>query len=155
MTATFAQLDSATCSIARATSVLGDRWTVLVVRDVLNGVRRFDALADHLGVSRDVLSRRLTALMEAGVLERTDYREDAQRPRAEYRLTDAGRELVPVLVALLDWGDKHLARPEGAPAVVRHECGAPVRVRLVCDDGHVVEDVRTTRLEPGPGARPR
>lgn len=155
MTATFAELDSATCSIARATGLLGDRWSILVVRDVLNGVRRFDALADHLGVSRDVLRRRLAALVDAGVLERVEYREDGQRPRAEYRLTDAGLELVPVLVAFLDWGDRHLPGADGPPAVVRHECGAPVRSRLVCADGHVVEDARETRLEPGPGARQR
>ncbi len=155
MTTTFAELDSATCSIARATGLLGDRWSILVVRDVLNGVRRFDALAQHLGVSRDVLRRRLAALVDAGVLERVEYREEGQRARAEYRLTDAGLELVPVLVAFLDWGDRHLGDDAGAPAVVRHDCGAPVRAQLVCADGHVVEDARRTRLEPGPGARRR
>ena len=150
----FSDFESGTCSVARSVEVLGDRWTVLVLRDVFNGVRRFDELASHLGIARDVLTKRLAALVDDGVLERVPYQEPGSRRRYEYRLTEAGRDLRPVLIALIEWGDRYRAGVDGAPIVVTHdECGAPVHVALECDNGHRIEQPTRLRLRPGPGAR--
>lgn len=131
--------DSARCSVARATEVLGDRWTVLVLRDLFNGIRRFDDLAAHLGIARNVLARRLAALADAGVVTRTPYREPGRRERHEYRLTAAGRDLRPVLLALTAWGDVHRPDPQGPPLRFEHDgCGAPVGLELRCAHGHTV-----------------
>jgi DNA-binding HxlR family transcriptional regulator len=150
--------DSRTCSIARTLDVVGDRWTVLLLRDLANGVRRFDDLATHLGVARDVLTRRLNALVEHGVIEKVAYQEPGVRTRHEYHLTTAGAELRAVLVAFMDWGDRHLAGPEGPPMSLRHEgaggCDAPVHAELVCAAGHAVHPDQT-RLVPQAGARLR
>ena len=148
--------DSGTCSVARTVSVLGDRWTILVLRDVFNGVRRFDDLQSHLGIARDVLSKRLGALVAEGVVDRVPYREPGSRTRYEYRLTEAGRDLRPVLLALIEWGDRYRAEGAGPPlSVIHDECGAPVRVVLECDVGHRIRPHTRLRLEPGPGARRR
>lgn len=148
----YSQLDSRTCSIARTAALIGDEWTVLVLRDLFNGVRRFDDLAAHLGVARNVLTRRLSALTDAGLVRRVPYREPGRRERHEYRLTDSGRELRPVLLALMAWGDEHLAGEAGPPATVEHDgCGAPVRVELRCSAGHQVEPGTRLRTVPGPG----
>lgn len=150
----FSAYDSGTCSIARTLALIGDRWTILVLRDVANGVRRFDELTGHLGVARNILSSRLARLTEAGLVERAAYREPGERERHEYRLTVPGRELIPVLVAIMQWGDRHLAGPEGPPVVVRHDgCGAPVRAVLTCAEGHELGNRPRLRLEPGPGSR--
>src|ERR1700730_10383046 len=105
----YSAYDSDTCSIARTLALVGDRWTLLVLRDVANGVRRFGDLADHLGIARNVLSSRLTALTRAGLVERTAYRVAGERERHEYRLNGSGRELIPILLAFMDWGDRNLA----------------------------------------------
>ena len=105
--------DSRRCSVARTAEVIGDGWAVLVLRDVFNGIRRFDELAEHLGVARNVLTRRLAALVEAGVLTREPYREPGARVRHEYRLTAAGRDLLPVILAMVAWGDRYRAGPRG------------------------------------------
>jgi DNA-binding HxlR family transcriptional regulator len=148
--------DSGTCSIARTLALVGDRWTLLVLRDVANGVRRFDELASHLGIARNVLSRRLGALTEAGLVERSAYREPGERERYEYRLSGPGRELIPILLAFMDWGDRNLAGPEGPPAVARHAgCGARIRVSVTCEEGHELGQRPRLRLEPGPGSRMR
>ena len=143
------------CSVARALEVVGDKWTLLVLRDAFNGVRRFDDLQRRLGAARTVLSARLATLVDQGVLDKVPYREPGQRERYEYRLTDKGRDLQPVLVALLRFGDKHLADPDGPPVALHHrDCGAAVEVRFVCEDGHVLESPRELRSSAGPGARP-
>lgn len=148
------ELDSTRCSVARTASVVGDAWTVLVLRDLFNGIRRFDDLAMHLGIARNVLTRRLAALTEAGVVVRAPYREPGRRERQEYRLTDAGRDLRPVLLAMLAWGDAHRADPQGPPMLVEHDgCGAPVHVALHCDRGHRIEKGTRLRAVPGPSAR--
>jgi len=148
--------DSDVCSIARTLALIGDRWTLLVLRDVANGVGRFDELADHLGVARNVLSRRLARLTEHGLVERAAYREEGARERHEYRLTAPGRELVPILLAFMTWGDRHLAGPEGPPVIVRHaDCGTPIRVSLTCEEGHQLGGRPRLLLEPGPGSRLR
>ncbi|GAA4861715.1 winged helix-turn-helix transcriptional regulator [Actinomycetospora straminea] len=145
-------LDSGACSIARTMTVLGEPWTVLVVRDLLHGVRRFDDLVAHLGIARTVLARRLAVLAEAGLVETAEYREPGRRARREYRLTAAGQDLRPVLMALMEYGDRH--RADAPPVVVRHEgCGEPVTMVAECRAGHRVGTGDRVRSTPGPGAR--
>ncbi|MFC3501876.1 winged helix-turn-helix transcriptional regulator [Micromonospora krabiensis] len=144
------------CTIARAMEVLGERWTLVVLREVFNGVRRFDDMRVRTGIPRQVLTNRLATLVDQGVLRREPYREPGSRVRHEYRLTEKGLDLWPVLVAVLGWGDRYLADPEGSPlAVVHRDCGAPVDVVLRCADGHEVGEARDVLPTPGPGARRR
>jgi len=148
--------DSSACSIARTLEQIGDRWVLLILRDVANGVRRFDQLADHLGIARNVLSRRLATLTAAGLVTRTAYRDEGSRERHEYRLSEAGRELIPILLAFMGWGDRHLAGSDGPPALPVHaRCGAPVRVSVICEAGHDLGERPHLHLEPGPGSRVR
>jgi DNA-binding HxlR family transcriptional regulator len=129
------------CSAARTLEVVGERWSLLVLRELLLGVRRFEGIRAATGAPRAVLADRLRALVDAGILIRREYRDEGARARAEYRLTDAGRELQPVVTALMQWGDKHRPPPGGPPLRIDHAgCGAPVHTRLVCDDGHVLAD---------------
>lgn len=147
------ELDSTRCSVARTAALVGDAWTVLVLRDLFNGIRRFDDLAVHLHIARNVLTRRLAHLTDAGLVDRVPYREPGRRVRHEYRLTAAGRDLRPVILAMLAYGDTHLAGPEGPPMRVEHVgCGAPVHVALHCAEGHLVEPDTRLRTVPGPGA---
>ncbi|MGI5130000.1 winged helix-turn-helix transcriptional regulator [Pseudonocardia sp. CA-107938] len=95
--------------MARAAELVADRWTVLVLGDLLDGIHRFDDLAAHLGIARNVLTRRLCTLVDAGLVARVPYRSDGSRTRHEYRLTPAGRDLDTALAALREWGDVHLA----------------------------------------------
>ncbi|SCF24631.1 winged helix-turn-helix transcriptional regulator [Micromonospora chokoriensis] len=144
------------CTIARAMEILGERWTLVVLREVFTGVRRFDDMRVRTGIPRQVLTNRLAGLVEEGVLAREPYREPGSRVRHEYRLTEKGLDLWPVLVAVLGWGDRYLADPEGPPLTVAHrDCDAPVRVELRCADGHDVERTRDVVPRPGPGARRR
>ena len=92
------------CSVQRTMDVIGEKWTMIVLREVFNGVRRFDQMRRHTGISDPVLSARLRTLVEAGILDTVPYREEGRRTRNEYRLTDKGRDLYPILVALLQWG---------------------------------------------------
>jgi DNA-binding HxlR family transcriptional regulator len=149
------ELDSGACSIARTMAVIGEPWTVLVLRDLLNGIRRFDELVDHLGIARNVLTRRLGTLVDAGLVETREYREPGRRARREYRPTTAGRDLRAVLIALMAYGDRHHAGVDGPPAVVEHDCGAVVTVQEVCADGHVLGPRDRVRTVPGPGSRRR
>jgi DNA-binding HxlR family transcriptional regulator len=147
--------DPGNCSVTLTMDVVGKPWILLVLREVFRGLCRFDEIQRHIGVSPPVLSRRLTAMVEAGLLERVPYREDGNRERSEYHLTDAGRELFPVLLALRDWGDAHLACENGPATVYRHEnCGAEVHVAMYCEDGHLIPGRAEIVPEPGPGARP-
>src|SRR5215213_5631670 len=122
--------DNQVCSIAGALELVGERWTLLILRDVFLGVRRFDDFQRDLGIARNVLQSRLERLVEEGVLERRQYQD---RPvRHEYRLTEKGMDLWPVVVALMKWGDRHLY-PDGAPVVMEHRgCGGEVDDRRVC-----------------------
>ena len=129
------------CSVARTLDVIGERWSLLVLREVFLGVRRFESIRHATGAPRAVLAERLRSLVDAGVLVRREYREEGARTRHEYRPTDAGRELQPALTALMQWGDKHLPVPGGPPLIVAHaECGGSVRAHLVCEHGHVLDD---------------
>ncbi|BCJ67850.1 winged helix-turn-helix transcriptional regulator [Polymorphospora rubra] len=144
------------CTIGRAMAILGERWTVVVLREVFNGVRRFDDMRERTGIPRQVLTNRLATLVGQGVLRREPYREPGARLRHEYRLTDKGLDLWPVLVAVLEWGDRYLADPEGPPLSTAHrDCGAPVRAVLRCAAGHDVTEPRDVLPRPGPGARRR
>lgn len=147
--------DSATCSIARTLELVGDRWSLLLLRDLFNGVHRFDDLRGHVGVSRDVLTKRLAGLVDAGLVERRAYRVEGERGRASYHLTGAGKDLQPVLVALMAWGDRHLAGDEAPPARLEHVgCGGAVTVALACEGDHPVAR-RDVRLLPTESARRR
>lgn len=147
-------LDSGTCSIARTLELVGAPWTLLVLRDMFNGMRRFDELADHLGIARNVLARRLAKLVTDGLVTRTEYREPGRRARHEYRLTPAGRDLLPVLIAVKDFGDRHLSGPEGLPVDVAHAaCGSQVHIRLECESGHSLAPTDRLTASAGPGAR--
>jgi DNA-binding HxlR family transcriptional regulator len=129
------------CSVARTLDVIGERWSLLVLREVFLGVRRFESIRHATGAPRAVLAERLRSLVDAGVLVRREYREEGARTRHEYRPTDAGRELQPALTALMQWGDKHLPVPGGPPLILEHaECGGSVRAHLVCEHGHVLDD---------------
>jgi DNA-binding HxlR family transcriptional regulator len=128
-----------TCSIARSLDVVGERWALLVVREVALGVRRFADIREATGAPPAVLADRLRTLVALGVLATRPYREPGARTRTEYVLTDAGRELQPVLTALMDWGDRHLSGPDGPPVTTSHVgCGAAVHAELRCADGHPV-----------------
>ncbi|MBS44208.1 MAG: transcriptional regulator [Nocardioides sp.] len=143
------------CQVARAMAVLGERGTLVVLREVFNGVRRFDDVQRHSGMSRQVLSNRLALLVEHDILRRVPYQVDGGRTRHEYRLTPKGFDLYPVLAAVADWGARYYAGPEGPPVTLAHrDCGAPVHSALVCEDGHRLDDARDVAPRPGPGARP-
>lgn len=123
--------DGQVCSVARSLEVVGERWTLLVVRDVLLGRHRFDELVESLGVTRTVLSARLRTLVDEGVLERRAYQDNP--PRFEYHLTDKGRGLLPVIAHLMWWGDRHYPDPGGPPRVLRHrDCGGSVGADFSC-----------------------
>ena len=146
--------DPANCAIGAAVGILGERPTFLVLREVFNGVRRFDDMQRRTGMPRQVLSHRLGRLVEEGLLRKMPYRESGQRRRDEYRLTDKGLDLYPVLVALMQWGDRYAVGPAGPPVLLRHrDCGEPVHLQLSCRAGHVVESARQVTPMPGPGAR--
>ena len=146
--------DSATCSIAKTAQILGDRWSVLVVRNLFNGVRRFDALQQHLGIARDVLTKRLALLVDEGIVERRAYQPEGARTRHEYALTPAGRDLRTVMVALMDWGDAHRPGQDGPPMSLRHrDCGAEIHAQLTCADGHDIEPTTRAELVPLAGAK--
>jgi DNA-binding HxlR family transcriptional regulator len=144
---------SSNCSIARTLGVVGEKWTLLVLREAFYGVRRFDDFHAVLGCARNLLSARLKTLVAQGLLEKQAYRDDRGRQRHEYRLTDKGRDLFPAVVALMQWGDRWAAEDDG-PAVLLHhrDCGERVSVQLRCDGGHGPLGAREVRAVPGPGA---
>jgi DNA-binding HxlR family transcriptional regulator len=122
--------DDQVCSLARALEVVGERWTLLIVRDALLGLRRFDEFTASLGIARNVLAARLNTLVEHGVFERVRYSERPER--YEYRLTGRGTELGTAVIALMQWGDRHLS-PQGPPRLIEHDrCGGSVRVGFTC-----------------------
>lgn len=128
----------------------------MVLREIFNGVRRFEEMREHTEIPRQVLTNRLALLVEQGVLRREPYREPGERLRHEYRLTEKGFDLYPVLVAVWEWGDRYLADPEGSPVEMAHRgCGATVSAALRCADGHDIDSPRDVITRPGPGARRR
>jgi len=127
------ELDQQPCSLARTLSVVGDRWTLLILRECFLGIRRFDEFEKRLGVTRHLLADRLKKLVEARVLDKVAYQ--ARPVREEYRLTEKGRDLYPAVLALVNWGDRHMSDEHGAP--IRHvhrTCGHPMHGVLVCSE---------------------
>jgi DNA-binding HxlR family transcriptional regulator len=149
------RIDPANCSVARALSVVGERWSLLIVREALDGAHRFAEFQSRLGIARNLLSTRLDTLVAAGVLRRVPYQEPGDRQRHEYHLTEQGQALRPTLIALLQWADDYLPAPEGPSVVVRHrpDCEEPVLVVLECAGGHTHLSPQDVYRAPGPGAR--
>jgi DNA-binding HxlR family transcriptional regulator len=119
------------CSVARTLDIVGEKWALLAVREVFLGNRRFDEMIRQTGAPRDTLAARLRTLVETGILERRRYSEHPAR--YEYYLTEVGKDLYPVILTLRQWGDSHLAGADGPPLVFTHDCGHPLRARLVCE----------------------
>ncbi len=140
--------DGQHCSVARALEVVGERWTILILRDAFLGVRRFDDFQRSLGIARNVLNTRLQRLVDAGLLERRRYQ--VRPERHEYRLTDMGLDLWPSILALMQWGDRHLAGPDGPPVRLEHrECGGGVDERRACERCGEVLGPRDVRVLTG------
>ena len=143
--------DDRPCSIQRSLDVLGDRWTILIMRDAFRGIRRFDEFRRDLDIARPVLTDRLNRLVDAGVLMRRQYCE--RPPRFEYRLTQKGAALSPTLVALMRWGDDWLS-DDGPPTVLFHDtCGKPLDQTFVC--WHCDETFSPTEIASRPGIATR
>ncbi len=144
------------CPVQRTLDVIGEKWTLLILRDAVNGVRRFDDFHRHIGLSEAVLSDRLRKLTAAGILKTVPYQEPGSRPRNEYRLTHKGWDLWPVLMALTQWGETYTLGPDGPPLDIRHtDCDAPVRVVVQCSTEHTTLTPREVTARPGKGARLR
>jgi DNA-binding HxlR family transcriptional regulator len=146
--------DSANCAIGAAVAVIGERSTFLVLREAFNGVRRFDDMQRRTGMARQVLSDRLARLVQEDLLRKVPYRASGQRTRHEYRLTQKGLDLYPVLVAMMEWGNQHAVGAAGPQVELLHrDCGQPARLQLACAAGHILESAREITPVPGPGAR--
>ena len=139
------------CSVAQCLEVIGEWWSMLIVRDAFLGVTRFDQFQSRLGISRNILNQRLSRLVDEGVLTRVPYSEHP--PRYDYRLTDKGRDLWPVLTAMRQWGDRYAA-PDGPPVVIEHTagCGHRVDAVMVCSDCGTPLGPREVKASRGPGA---
>jgi DNA-binding HxlR family transcriptional regulator len=148
-----ARADEVYCSIARSLQVFGDRWTLLVLREVFAGRTRFSEFRAELGIAPDVLTQRLITLTEAGIVEKRPYREATSRVRFGYHLTEAGEDVKIVLGALQQWGDTHRAHPDG-PLVrrVNARSGRPLRVAFVDDLG---DETALTDVDIGAPVSPR
>jgi DNA-binding HxlR family transcriptional regulator len=145
--------DNQACSVARALEAIGDRWTLLVIRDLFLGLRRFEHLQRDLGVARNVLTDRLGRLVEEGIVERRLYQERPER--YEYRLTAKGLDLWPVMITLMQWGDRHSPDQQGAPAVVVHRnCGGEVDERFNCRRCGEPMDARSAQVRRRPDLMP-
>ncbi|MFI6499974.1 winged helix-turn-helix transcriptional regulator [Nonomuraea typhae] len=141
------------CSIERTLDIVGEKWTFLVLREAFSGVRRFADMQAMTGAPRQVLSARLARLVDEGLLRKEPYREPGQRQRDEYRLTEKGRDLYPLLVALMHFGDKYLSDDAGPAVSLTHrDCGALIEQHFRCAEGHEVSGPREVTPVPGSGA---
>jgi DNA-binding HxlR family transcriptional regulator len=145
--------DPRPCSIARTLDIVGEKWALLAVREVFLGNRRFDEMVRHTGAPRDTLAARLRTLVGTGILERQRYSDHPAR--FEYRLTDAGRDLYPVIVTLMRWGDKYLAGEDGPPLVLHHHCGHQVTAQVICQACGEPLRPRDTKALTAAGEPPR
>ncbi len=141
------------CSIARTLEMVGERWTILVIREVFNGNRKFSEMHRSLGVARNVLTARLQRLVDEDILERRPYSERPER--YEYFLTEKGLDLWPVMISLMFWGDKHEPLPGGRPSIVVHkgDCGGEIDDRRICTKCGKQLSVREARAIEGPGLK--
>jgi len=147
-----AAMSDIVCSIARTLDVVGERWTPLILRDLFVGVNRFEDIRRDLGIASNVLTARLDALRQSGIVEARVYQSNPVRH--EYVLTEQGRDLYPVLTMLISWGDKWLAGPAGPPAVAVHrDCGQPTTGVVVCGDCATPLTADNVYWRHGPGAR--
>ncbi|HGC5848618.1 helix-turn-helix domain-containing protein [Serratia ureilytica] len=130
----------ALCGLAQAADLLGDRWTLLILRESFYGVRRFEDLRENIGASRQALSNRLNAMVEQELLAKRAYREPGERERHEYVLTDKGRSLGPILVALMAWGHRHILHDTPHVQLVDKRSGLPVQLAFIDAQAHVVPE---------------
>jgi DNA-binding HxlR family transcriptional regulator len=145
-----ASFDDMNCSIAQSLEVIGEWWTLLILRDAFLGVTRFEEWQERLGIARNILTKRLDTLVEHGVMERRYY--DENRGRADYKLTEKGKALWPVLVTIRQWGDEWVTGTEQAPVTLLHTtCGAPTTAHLACDHCGDWLERRDVRVIEGPG----
>lgn len=145
-------LDKQTCSMSRTLSVIGDRWTLLILRDCFLGVRRFDDFQGRLGVGRRLLSERLQKLVDSSILTRVVYQDGPTRH--EYRLTEKGIDFYPVVLSIVHWGDVHMVGPKGRPLLHQHKtCGHTFDPVLACSECSGALDPRQVEVLPGPAAR--
>jgi DNA-binding HxlR family transcriptional regulator len=142
------------CSLARGLDLIGDWWSPLIIRDLFLNVTRFDELVEDLGISRNLLATRLKSLVAKGIIERIPYQDHP--PRYEYRLTEAGVDLVPAILALSEWGDRWARPKEGSPILYVHAtCGHRFRPAVTCSEcGEAITAATVTGLAgPGGGAK--
>jgi DNA-binding HxlR family transcriptional regulator len=145
--------DNQDCSVAATLELVGERWTLLIVRELLLGVHRFSDLQADLGVARNVLQARLARLVEHGIVERRRYQDHP--PRDGYRLTDKGLDLWPAVVTLMQWGDRHVPRPGGPPVTLTHRgCGGELDSHLTCAHCGAKLGPRDVWAAPGQTAGP-
>ncbi|MGW1541272.1 winged helix-turn-helix transcriptional regulator [Streptomyces sp. NPDC002309] len=139
--------DEPTCSIERSLQILGERWSLLVLREIFSGKHKFAEIQSSLGIASNLLSARLKLLVETGVLDTRTYRDPGSRPRQSYHLTASGRDLFVVLGALQQWGDRHRPRPSGPSALRRVRfTDRPVHVGFLDDEGREVPATEVTML---------
>ena len=139
------------CSVAQTLEIIGERWAMLLLREAFLGTRRFEDLQRNIGCARNILSDRLHKLVANEILERRPYQD--RPPRFEYRLTEKGIELYPILVTLMQWGDRHLANEQGPALVLEHKaCGHETQPELVCSHCGERLNARDMRAHVGPGA---
>jgi DNA-binding HxlR family transcriptional regulator len=138
-----------TCSVARTLEVVGEKWALLAIREVFLGVRRFEEMLTNIGAPRDTLAARLRTLVEHGILERRQYSDHP--PRDEYVLSAAGRDLYPVILGLMQWGDRHRPVDGGPPMVLDHACGHRLEPRLDC--AHCGEQIQARQVTRVTSAR--
>ena len=148
------QIDTMTCSVARTLSVVGDRWTMLIIRDVFLGIRRFDAIQQDLQLTPHRLSDRLRKLVRDGILHRVAY--EKRPPRFEYLLTEKGLDLYPLIATMTEWGDRWMAGRAGVPVELVHwPCGQTIKPELICPCCNSKIDARQMSARPGPALKER
>jgi len=139
------------CSLASTLSIVGEKWTLLILREAFNGADRFEQFHRVLGCARNLLASRLEFLVEEGIFERVPYKTPGTRTRHRYVLTAKGADLIPGMIAFTHWGDRYLAHPQGpATDMVHNGCGGDVQVVLQCDRGH--DGLTPEQIDPQPGS---
>jgi DNA-binding HxlR family transcriptional regulator len=145
-------LEEEPCSVARTIGVIGDRWTLLILRECFLRTRRFEAFQSALGITRHLLAERLKKLVRLGVLRRVPYQETPKRH--EYILTQKGLDLYPIMMAIVHWGDTHMVDERGRPLLHEHQgCGKTFDPVLVCSECGEPLSAKQVHVHPGPGAR--
>jgi DNA-binding HxlR family transcriptional regulator len=144
-------LSNDVCSVAGTLEVIGERWTIHVLREAFMGTRRFEDFSNNIGCARNILSDRLSKLVENEILERRRYQD--RPPRSEYRLTEKGIDLYPILLTLMQWGDRYVADERGPAVILEHKsCGHETSPELVCSHCGELVTARAIRAQVGPGA---